>query len=294
MTGRRQKQKAGTPAILSIQSAVAYGHVGNSAATLPLQRLGFDVWPLNTVQLGHHPGYGDFAGHIVAPEQLAVIADGVLERAPLDDCVGLLSGYLGNAVVADLVIEMAEMIKAKRPDLVYLLDPVIGDDGPGVFVRDAVPGAIKDRLLPLANIVTPNGFELAYLTGKKIVGLEDVRTSAACLQRLGPDLVVATGLVLSDYPDRFGILASSKDQDWLVLTPRFSQHFSGTGDAFSALFLGHYLKTRDVRTALERSTTAIFSLIEATADRNDQELSIVAAQDEMLAPDVRFRALKLE
>lgn len=292
--GGNRKSEVATPAILSIQSAVAYGHVGNSAATLPLQRLGFDVWPLNTVQLGHHPGYGKFAGHIVAPEQLTVIVEGLLEWAPLVDCAGLLTGYLGDAAIADAVIKAFEAIKRARPDLVYLLDPVIGDDGPGVFVRDHVPAAIRDRLLPLAGIATPNGFELAFLAGKKIADLEDARISAARLRNLGPDLVVATGLTLADYPDQLGMLASSKEQDWLVLTPRFSQHFSGTGDTFSALFLGHYLKTRDIRIALERSSMAIFSLIKATADRDEGELSLIAAQDAMLAPNIHFPAIKLE
>ncbi len=284
---------AATPAILSIQSTLSYGHVGNQAATLPLQRLGFDVWQVNTVMLGHHPGYGRFCGHVVEPERLAVIIDGVLEQAPLADCAGLLTGYLGDAAAADPAIKALTALRAKRPDLVYLLDPVIGDDGPGVFVRDTIPAVIRDRLLPLANVLTPNRFELAYLAEREVNDLAEAREAAAALLALGPDLVVATGLALSDHPDHLGILASGEDQEWLVLTPRLSQHFSGTGDAFSALFLGHYLQASDIRTALERAAAAIFTLVEITADRGDVELSVIAAQDAMIAPVIQFPAVQL-
>ncbi len=293
MTGSSQAPRAATPAILSLQSAVAYGHVGNQAAVLPLQRLGFDVWPVNTVQLGHHPGYGRFSGHIVEPERLAVIIDGLLEQAPIADCAGLLVGYLGDAKVVDLVIRAKAAIAAKRPGLVYLLDPVIGDDGPGVFVKPDIPRAIRDRLLPLSTILTPNRFELALLAEREVTNLAQAREAAAALLELGPDLVVATGLTLSDHPEHLGMLAASRDQHWLVLTPRLARHFSGTGDAFSALFLGHYLKATTIKTALERSAAAIFSLVEITADRGDAELSVIAAQEEMVALSIRFPAIKL-
>ncbi len=281
-------------AILSIQSSVSYGHVGNQAATLPLQRLGFDVWPVNTVQLGHHPGYGRFCGHVVEPERLAVIIDGVLDQAPLADCAGLLIGYLGDAAVVEPAITALKALRSARSDLVYLLDPVIGDDGPGVFVRETIPAAIRERLLPLADILTPNRFELAHLAEREVDDLTDAREAAAVLRALGPDLVVATGLALPDHPEQLGILASAADQEWLVLTPCLAQHFSGTGDAFSALFLGHYLKTLDIRTALELAAAAIFTLVEITASRGDLELSVIAAQDAMIAPAIRFPATRLD
>ena len=293
MTGGNPKSALSTPGIFSIQSAVAYGHVGNSAAVFPLQRLGFDVWPVNTVQLGHHPGYGRFSGYIVEPERLALIVEGVLEQAPLADCAGLLSGYLGDAATVDLVIRAREVIRSQRPDLVYLLDPVIGDDGPGVFVREAVPAAIKGRLLPLADIITPNRFELALLSGVEVTDLATARRAAMSLLGLGPKVVVATGLRLLDYPDHLCIMALAHDQGWLVPTPRLDQHFSGTGDAFSALVLGHFLKAQDLKTALERAASAIFTLVETTAGRGDVELSLIAVQDVIAAAAVRFPAVSL-
>lgn len=293
MTGGDQRGGRLCPSILSIQSAVAYGHVGNNAAILPLQRLGFEVWPVNTVQLGHHPGYGRFAGHVVEPERLAVIIDGLLGQAPLDRCAGLLVGYLGDAAIVEHVIRAWLALQSAAADLVFLLDPVIGDDGSGIFVREAVPAAIRDRLLPHADILTPNRFELALLAGKHVNDINEARDAATALLDLGPSLVVATGLTLPDHPNELGMLAVAEDQAWLVLTPRLDRHFSGTGDAFSALFLGHFLKLRDTRTALEHAANAIFSLVETTAACGDTELSIVAVQAMMATPPLRFPAVRL-
>jgi pyridoxine kinase len=274
-------------AVLSIQSAVAYGQVGNSAAVLPLQRLGFEVWPVNTVQLAHHPGYGKFVGHLVEPERIAAILEGLVERAPLADCAGLLSGYLGTAEAAPLVFDILREIRERRPDLVYLCDPVIGDDGAGVFVRPGVAEAIREALLPAATIVTPNRFELALLAGRSVATAEEALAAARTLQGLGPEIVVATGLPLGD---RLGLLAVSAAEAWLLTTPRLPRPFAGTGDAFGGLLLGHYLKARDLKTALERAATAIFGLAELTLAEGSTELSLVAAQDLFALTEARFVA----
>ncbi|MEZ5932631.1 MAG: pyridoxal kinase [Alphaproteobacteria bacterium] len=280
-------------AILSIQSDVAYGHVGHAAAVFPLQRLGFEVWPVNTVQLGHHPGYGRFRGHLVEPERLAVIVDAVLDQAPLESCVGLLAGYLGDAAVADVILKALDAIRPVNPDLTFLLDPVIGDDGSGVFVRPDVPEAIQGRLLPRASIVTPNRFELSHLTGHRIESVDEAGLAAERLLAEGPGLVVATGLPLADDREELGLLALSRDERLLIRTPKLGRGFSGTGDAFSALFLGHYLRAPDLQTAFERAASAIFSLVELTERQGEQELSLVAAQDLFTAAEPRFSAIRI-
>lgn len=277
-------------AVLSIQSEVAYGHVGNSAALLPLQRLGFDVWPVNTVQLGHHPGYGRFRGYNVEPERVATILDAVLDQAPIACCAGMIVGYLGDGSLADPGLRALDAVRARRPDLVFLLDPVIGDEETGVFVKPGVAEAIAGRLLPKAGIVTPNRFELAYLSGMDVDRLEDAAAAAQRLLGRGPSLVVATGLPDPSAPDRLAMLAATKDEGWLIRTPRFEKKFSGTGDAFSALMLGHYLLAADLKSAFEHSASAIFSLAEMTAQRGDDELSLIAAQDVLAASTRRFSA----
>jgi pyridoxine kinase len=281
-------------AILSIQSQVAYGHVGNSAAVLPLQRLGFDVFPLNTVQLAHHPGYGAWRGHKLRPEQLHEILDGLEERGALDRCAAVLSGYLGDPGMADVVARAVQAVRDVRPDTPYLCDPVIGDDEPGVFVGAGVPEAIGGRLVPLADIVVPNRFELAHLTGRRIESLEDALAAAAELRARGPRLVVVTGLSLPERPGELAVLADAADQAWLVATPRLPLAIGGgAGDAFSALFLGHYLTTLELRAGLERAVAAMFKLVERTHAAGADELRLVAAQDEFAAASTPFRAERL-
>ena len=277
-------------AILSVQSEVAYGHVGHSAAVFPLQRLGFDVWPIHTVQLGHHPGYGQFRGHLVEPERVATILDAVLETAPLDHCAGLLVGYLGSSEIGDLVVKALDRLQAVHPDFTTLLDPVIGDDGAGVFVREGVPRVIQDQLLPKAGILTPNRFELAYLTGCDVDDIDQAKHAAGRLLERGPRLVVATGLSDPSSPEVLFMLAISETEQLLIRTPRLSRSFSGTGDAFSALMLGHYLLAPDLRTAFERAASAIFSVVELTEKLGDEELCLIAAQDVFSTPEIRFSA----
>jgi pyridoxine kinase len=170
---------------------------------------------------------------------------------------------------------------------------VIGDDHSGVFVAAGIPEAIRDRLLPAADIVTPNRFELAHLSGRQVESLDDMLAAAADLRARGPRLVVATGLTLPDQPDKVAVLADSASESWLVTTPRLQGLVHGTGDAFSALFLGHYLKTGDLRLALERSVAAIYALVERTHASGADELRLVAAQDELIAPDRHFSAVRL-
>jgi pyridoxine kinase len=281
-------------AILSIQSQVAYGHVGNSAAVLPLQRLGFDVFPLNTVQLAHHPGYGAWRGHKLRPEQLIEILDGLEAKGVLARCAAVLSGYLGDPGMADVVARAVAAVRAAHPGAPYFCDPVIGDDEPGVFVSAGVPEAIGQRLAPLADVVLPNRFELAHLTGRRIESLADARAAAAELRARGPRLVIVTGLALPDRPDELAVLADSADESWLVATPRLPLAIGGgTGDAFSALFLGHYQQAGELRAGLERAVAAMFALVERTSAAGAEELELVAAQDELVNPARRFPAVRL-
>jgi pyridoxine kinase len=281
-------------AILSIQSQVAYGHVGNSAAVLPLQRLGFDVFPLNTVQLAHHPGYGAWRGHRLLPEQLDEILGGLEERGVLGRCAAVLSGYLGDPGMAAVVARAVAAVRAARPDAPYLCDPVIGDDAPGVFVSPGVPEAIRGRLVPLADMVVPNRFELAHLTGRRVASLEDALAAAAALRARGPRLVVVTGLSLPERPGELAVLAEMAEQAWLAATPELPLAIGGgAGDAFSAPFLGHYLTTADLRVALERAVAATFALVERTSAAGAEELEIVAAQNELVLPQPRFSAVRL-
>ena len=278
-------------AVLSVQSHVAFGHVGNSAAVLPLQRLGLDVFPVHTVQLAHHPGYGAWRGHQVEAERIEEILSGLREIGALRRCAALLSGYLGQAAVGQPLLRALQMLRRERADALYLCDPVIGDDDAGIFGAAGVPELLRDRLVPAADIITPNRFELAWLAKRDVQDLDAALAAATALRGRGPDVVIATSLPLG--AGELGVLAASADGAWLVRTPHRPDVPHGTGDVMSALFLGHYLKGRNLPQALERSVSAMYALIERTLELGADELRLVAAQDALAADDVRFAATRL-
>jgi pyridoxine kinase len=278
-------------AVLSIQSHVSFGHVGNSAAVLPLQRLGLDVFPVHTVQLAHHPGYGAWRGHQVEPERIGDILSGLREIGALRRCAALLSGYLGQAAVGEPLLRALQALRRERADALYLCDPVIGDDDAGIFVAAGVPELLRDHLVPAADIITPNRFELAWLAERDVQDLDAALAAATTLRDRGPDLVIATGLPLG--AGELGVLAASADGAWLVRTPHHPNVPHGTGDVMSALFLGHYLKGRDLPQALERSVSAMYALIERTLELGGEELRLVESQDVFADLGRRFPARAL-
>ncbi|HET6519036.1 MAG TPA: pyridoxal kinase PdxY [Geminicoccaceae bacterium] len=277
--------------ILSIQSAVAYGHVGNSAAAFPLQRLGFDVWPVNTVQFSNHTGYGAWRGHVHTAAQVDEIVRGVAERGALPRCEAVLSGYLGDAELGISVLNAVAAVRAERPDALYACDPVMGDEGRGFFVRPGIPEFFASLAVPAADIVTPNAFELSYLAGgHEVRTLDDAIEAAEAVRAKGPRLVVATSVMLSGAEGQLAVLADCADGAWVVRTPLLPATLNGTGDAFTALFVGHYLLAGDVPTALERAVSAMYAIVEATYKAEARELRIVATQDQITAPARLFRA----
>ena len=146
--------------VLSIQSSVVYGHVGNRAAVPALERLGHDVWPVDTVAFSNHPAHGSFRGRIVPAAEVRDLIEGLAARGVLGRCDAVLSGYLGDPATGAVVEDAVARVRAANPRTLYCCDPVIGEVGRGAYVRAGVPEAFRDRLVPLADIVTPNPFEL--------------------------------------------------------------------------------------------------------------------------------------
>ena len=278
--------------ILSIQSAVAYGHVGNSAAVFPLQRLGFEVWPVNTVLFSNHTGYGAWRGRVVGVDWVEEIIEGMADRGAIKQTRAVLSGYLGEPGLGAAVLRVVERVRRARPDMVYACDPVMGDEGRGFFVKAGIPEFFRDQAMPAADIVTPNQFELGWLAGGPVLDLEDALDAAAALRAKGPKIVVCTSLTVES-PGELGVLAQSAEASWLCRTPRLPVTLSGTGDAFTALFLGYWLKTGDLAAALSRAVSAMFALVQATHTAGSRALELVAAQDELLAPQREFTAERL-
>ena len=276
-------------AVLSIQSHVAYGHVGNSSAVFPLQRLGIEVWPVHTVQFSNHTGYGEWRGRVFDGPAVEEVVEGITERGVLGTCDAVLSGYLGSADIGHAVVSTVANVRAANPAAVYCCDPVIGDVGRGVFVRPGIEDFRRDIAVPAADIVTPNHFELDLLAGTTTHSLLEVKDAVAAVQALGPRVVLTTSLETSETPDdAIDLLASEGGRHYRVRTPKLGVSVNGAGDAVAALFLAHWLRTRSAGEALGQAAASVFGLLKATADAGSREILLVAAQDEFVSPTRTF------
>jgi pyridoxine kinase len=275
--------------VLSIQSHVAYGHVGNSSAVFPLQRLGIEVWPVHTVQFSNHTGYGAWTGRVFDGQAVEEVVQGIADRGVLDNCDAVLSGYLGSADIGHAVVQTVGRVRDANPDAVYCCDPVIGDVGRGVFVRPGIAEFMREVAVPAADIVTPNHFELDLLSGTTTKTLQSVKDAVAAVQELGPRVVLTTSLATEDTPaDSVDLLASEGGRHFRVRTPRLGVSVNGAGDAIAALFLAHWLETRSAAEALGRAAASVFGLLQRTEDAGSREILLVAAQEEFVTPSHSF------
>jgi pyridoxine kinase len=281
--------------ILSIQSWVAYGHAGNAAAVFPLQRLGFEVWAVHTVQFSNHTGYGAWAGQVFPAEQTRALVQGIADRGVLPSCAAVLSGYMGAPETALVILETVAKVRAANPQVLFCCDPVMGDVGRGIFVRPELPDLIKEKVIPQADILTPNQFELELLTGTKIQTLEQAVAAAQTLRlRMREDAIVLV-TSLERLVNSLEVLVVSSQGAWLLETPKIplDPPRNGTGDCIAALFLGHYLKTKSVKTALENATNALYHVLELTHELGTREIQLIAAQNEFAEPVKRFQAVQI-
>jgi pyridoxine kinase len=270
------------PTVLSVQSWVACGNVGNTAALFPLQRLGCETWSLNTVAFSNHTGYEKWRGGTVPAHEIATLFEGIAELGVLPRCDAVLSGYLGEAETGPVLLDIVTRVKEANPQALFCLDPVMGDIGLGYYVRAGIPEFYRDRALALADVVTPNRFELEWLTGGPVRGLKEVGVAVETLRQRGPDIVLATSLEAD--ADQIAAVAAGRGGVWAVETPRLPIEATGCGDAAAALFLGWLLKGKSVPDALATTIAAIYGVIEATMRLGGGELALVAAQDELVSP----------
>jgi pyridoxine kinase len=277
--------------ILSIQSHVVYGHVGNSAAVFPLQRLGREVWPLMTVEFSSHTGYAGWRGRAFDAGLIDECVAGLKAIGALDRCGGLLTGYLGRPEIGEAALRALVSIRAANSEAAYACDPVIGDVGRGSYVAEGVGEFFRDRALPSATIATPNAFELEWLTGERAGDLTAARRAIAALRRRGPRVVVAKSLALDDTPgDALDMLAADETGFWRLRTPKLPIAVNGAGDLFAALFFHHWLETGATPEALSRAASSVHAIVTATKAAGSRELILVAAQDELVRPSRRFAA----
>src|SRR3954451_7571416 len=186
--------------IMSIQSSVAFGHVGNSAAVFPLQRLGHEVWPVLTVHFSNHTGYGEWRGPLLDPADVREVIAGIEDRGVLGQCDAVLSGYQGDPAVGAVILEAVEKVKAANPAALYCCDPVMGDVGRGMFVRPGIPEYLRDTVVPRADIVPPTQFELESLAGRGTDTLDDLLAAVDVVRATGPRHVLVTSVLHGDVP----------------------------------------------------------------------------------------------
>ena len=277
--------------LLSIQSHVAYGHVGNSAAVFPLQRLGIEVWPIHTVQFSNHTGYGAWRGQVFDAAVIREVMQGIEERDVLVRCDGVLSGYMGTADTGAAILDAVDRVKAANAKARYCCDPVIGDVGRGVFVRPGIPEFLRERVVPAADIVTPNQFELDHLTGLTSRTIEETGRACGAMHAMGPSTVLITSLHVEDTPkDAIDLFASGPDGRFRLRTPLLDINVNGAGDAVAALFFAHCLRTGSTAEALSLAASSIFGLLRQTAEAGSREIQLVEAQEEFVEPSRMFRA----
>lgn len=271
--------------ILSIQSHVAYGHVGNASAAFAMQRLGHEVWPIHTVQFSNHTGYGSWKGQVFDSQLIDDCVEGIAERGVLGTCDGVLSGYVGAPAIGDAILRAVARVRAANPAAAYACDPVIGDVGRGIFVRPGVPEFFKAQAVPAADLVTPNHFELDFLVGRPSTTIAEVKASVADLHALGPKVVLVTSVITDATPDTaLDILASDGNNVWMARSQRLPLSINGAGDAIAALFYVHWLTTRSVPEALSRAVSSVFGLLQRTVEAGSREIVLIAAQDEIVHP----------
>ncbi len=275
--------------VLSIQSAVAYGHVGNSAAVFPLQRIGVEVMPVYTVNFSNHTGYGAWRGPLISPDDVRAVIDGIEDRGAFPKIDVVLSGYQGSEGIAEVILDAVARIKAANPDAVYSCDPVMGNAKSGCFVAPAIPVLLRDRVVPAADLITPNQFELGYLTGTEPGSLESTLESVDLARASGPRTVLVTSVERPDREeDTIEMLAVDDQGAWIVQTPLLPMKANGSGDVTAALFTAHHRRTGDAADALARTASSVFDLLAKTHDSGERELQLVESQEAYAHPRMQF------
>ncbi|QYM76296.1 pyridoxal kinase PdxY [Leucobacter luti] len=275
--------------ILSIQSAVAYGHVGNSAAVFPLQRLGVDVMPVYTVCFSNHTGYGAWRGPLLSGDDVREVVMGIEERGGLAGVDAVLSGYQGSDSIGDAILDAVARVKQHSPDAIYACDPVLGNAKSGCHVAPEVQNLIRDRVVPAADLITPNQFELGFITGTTPDTLESTLASVDAARALGPSTVLVTSVERPEAPEgTIEMLAVTPEGAWIVQTPHLPLKANGSGDVTAALFTAHLRSTGSAADALASTAASVFELLERTLASGERELQLVAAQESYVAPRARF------
>ncbi|MES1156662.1 MAG: pyridoxal kinase [Alphaproteobacteria bacterium] len=262
--------------VLSIQSQVAGARVGNSVAAFAMERLGVRVLQLPTTILGRRPDRGAPGGGPLPAETLQSLINGLAEDGRLGEIDAVLTGYIGDAEQVAPILEMVERVKAANAEAIFVCDPVLGDDGK-LFVSASIADAVLNGLVPHADWVAPNVYELSVMAGRQITDLDAARSMA---RRLGKPLLA------SSIPSEanLGVLYAAPGGDWFCETPRLPYAPKGAGDLLTALFVARRLLGQPPAVALEAATGAVYDVIVRSIAAQSEDLALPLAQDALSDP----------
>lgn len=282
--------------LLAIQSHVVYGHAGNSAAVFPINRVGVNAWPLNTVQFSNHTQYGHWTGQVLPPDQIPALIEGIADIGALSQCDAVLSGYMGSAAQGKAVLQVVERVKQANPDALYLCDPVMGHPEKGCIVPLEVSAFLLHEAAAAADYLCPNQLELDSFCDHHPSSLHDCVEMAQSLLKRGPKAVMVKHLNYpGKAPDAFEMLLVSDDQAWLLTRPllTFARQPVGVGDLTSGLFLARLLLGDSLPDAFEFAAAAVHEVLLETQACGSYELQLVRAQDRIAQPRILYPAQPL-
>lgn len=293
-----------TGRVLSIQSHTVQGYVGNKSAVFPLQLLGYDVDPINSVQFSNHTGYPSFKGQVLNGQQLWELIEG-LEANDLLYYTHLLTGYIGSVSFLNTILEVVNKLRSINPKLIYVCDPVMGDEGK-LYVPQELVSVYRERVVPVASMLTPNQFEAEQLTGFRICSEGDGREACNILHAAGPSKVVITSIVIEGSLLLIGSHQKKRDQSpeqFKIIIPKIPAYFTGTGDLMTSLLLGWSNKYPDnLGKAAELAVSSLQALLQRTVNdyrsagydpqSSSLEIRLIQSQDDIRNPQVKFKAEK--
>lgn len=260
--------------------------MGNAAITLPLQRLGFEVWPIDTVRFSNHPAHGSHTGQITHPDEITALVDGIEQRGLLGSCTAILSGYLGSAVNGHALSKIVDRVKTKNKRALFMCDPVMGDNGQPYVEKDIL-AFFKGNSPGPADILTPNNYEASVLIGVPVDCRQNAIAAIKTLRATGVKIAIITGI---ETDSGIETIAGDEKGAWLISTPKVPVASHGAGDLFSALFLAKYLLENSTPHALSYAVSAVYDVLNFAQRNGTADLPIVAAQDFILSPQTQFAA----
>lgn len=293
-----------TGRVLSIQSHTVQGYVGNKSAVFPLQLLGYDVDPINSVQFSNHTGYPTFKGQVLNGQQLWDLIEG-LEGNTLLYYTHLLTGYIGSVSFLNTVLEVVDKLRSVNPNLTYVCDPVLGDEGK-LYVPEDLVSVYREKVVPVASMLTPNQFEAELLTKLRIGSETDGREACNILHAAGPSKVVITSINIKGNLLLIGSHQKDKEhapEQFKIVIPRIPAYFTGTGDLMTALLLGWSNKYPDnLDKAAELAVSSLQAVLQRTVNdyetvgfdpqSSSLEIRLIQSQDDIRNPKPTFSAHK--